>query len=151
MGILMQEPEGSFVVRDSASNPGCLALSVKNTDGKILHYLIVRDEKGCYLQVSPSVYWPDCVQIDNSSLSLSLLSVQGTDRHHPNLTSLILHHATNVDHLPCCLSLGATNLLSDSKPAGAAALDPETYSDEDSDMDDEEMFRQLAQLSILKP
>ena len=53
MQILMQEPEGSFVVRDSASNPGCLALSVKNSDGNILHFLIIRDHHGVYLQVSP--------------------------------------------------------------------------------------------------
>ena len=67
MDILMQEPEGSFVVRDSASNPGCLALSVKNSDGNILHFLIIRDHQGWYLQVSSS-------SSSSSSSSIALLS-----------------------------------------------------------------------------
>lgn len=75
--------------------------------------------------------------------------MQGASEHHPNLTSLILHHATCVDHLPCTLSLGATNLISDFK--SAEAMDPATISDDDSDMDDEEMYRHLAKLNILKP
>lgn len=121
MGILTQEPQGSFIVRDSASNPGCLALSVKNSDGQILHFLIIRDEKGYYMQDST--------------------------KHHPSLTSLILYHASTVDHIPCRLSLGATNLLSDSREV---APPTGNYSD-DSDMDDEEMLHHLAQMNMLKP
>lgn len=52
MQILMQEPPGSFVVRDSASNPGCYALSLR-TDKEILNYLIIVDHLGYYFQVSP--------------------------------------------------------------------------------------------------
>lgn len=63
--------------------------------------------------------------------------------HHPSLTALILHHASVVDHLPCALSLGATNLLSDLPPAYDTLTD-----DIDGDMDDEEMYRQLAKLSV---
>ena len=51
MDILSQEPPGSFIVRDSASNPGCHALSVKLPDGHVMHYLIVKDASGYYLQV----------------------------------------------------------------------------------------------------
>ena len=117
MSYLMEEPVGSFIVRDSASNPGCLAISVKIPDGSILHYLIVRDEKGWYLQ--------------------------GSDRHHPNLTSLILHHGSTIDHIPCCLALGATNQLSDTLQTDG----PEG----EEEISDEEMIRQLAQLSVLHP
>lgn len=52
MELLSQQPPGSFMVRDSSSNPGCHALSVKSPDGQIIHYLLVRDAHGYFIQVN---------------------------------------------------------------------------------------------------
>ena len=51
MDILAYQPPGSFIVRDSTSNPGCHAISLKGPDGSILHYLIARDHTGYFIQV----------------------------------------------------------------------------------------------------
>ena len=51
MDILAYQPPGSFIVRDSTSNPGCYALSFKSPDGHIMHYLIGKDHGGYFLQV----------------------------------------------------------------------------------------------------
>lgn len=50
MEILSHQPEGSFIVRKSASNPGSFALSLKGPQDKISHYLIERNG-GFKLQV----------------------------------------------------------------------------------------------------
>ena len=51
MDILAYQPPGSFIVRDSSSNPGCHALSMKSPDGHIMHYLIAKDGRGYFIQV----------------------------------------------------------------------------------------------------
>ena len=51
MDILAYQPPGSFMVRDSSSNPGCHALSMKSPDGNIMHYLIGKDYNGYFIQV----------------------------------------------------------------------------------------------------
>ena len=51
MDILSYQPPGSFIVRDSSSNPGCHALSMKSPDGHIMHYLIAKDGRGYFIQV----------------------------------------------------------------------------------------------------
>ena len=51
MEILSQQGEGSFIVRQSTSHPGCYALSLKAAQGKITHYLIEVDISGVHLQV----------------------------------------------------------------------------------------------------
>ena len=51
MEILSQQPEGSFIVRNSSSNPGSFALSVKGPQDKITHYLIDKHGSEFKLQV----------------------------------------------------------------------------------------------------
>lgn len=51
MEILKDQPSGSFMVRDSSSNPGCHAISLVAPDGEILHYLLVRDTQGYFISV----------------------------------------------------------------------------------------------------
>ena len=51
MEILSQQEEGSFLVRDSVSNPGCYALSLRGPRGSISHFLIERAEEGLRIQV----------------------------------------------------------------------------------------------------
>ena len=55
MEILAQQSEGSFVVRESSSQPGYYALSMKAPDGRIVHYLIQSSPGGYCLQVSAHV------------------------------------------------------------------------------------------------
>ena len=52
MEILSQEGEGAFIVRHSTSKPGCYALSLKTSQGKIVNYLIEVDSGGLHLQVN---------------------------------------------------------------------------------------------------
>lgn len=64
MELLSQQPPGSFIVRESSSNPGCHALSVVAQDWQILHYLLVRDSQGYFIQVTTSsVYVYVCVVV----------------------------------------------------------------------------------------
>ena len=56
MEILKDQPSGSFMVRDSSSNPGCHAISLVAPDGEILHYLIVKDVYGYYINVRKYTY-----------------------------------------------------------------------------------------------
>ena len=51
MEILSQQPEGSFIVRSSSSNPGSFALSLKGPQDKITHYLIDKHGSEYKLQV----------------------------------------------------------------------------------------------------
>ena len=51
MEILSQQPAGAFMVRQSTSNPGSFALSMKAPDKQILHYLIENVDGGARLQV----------------------------------------------------------------------------------------------------
>lgn len=61
MEILSRQGEGAFIVRESASNPGCYALSLKTPTGKIVHYLIQQDSRGIHFQVRPFAVY--CVQL----------------------------------------------------------------------------------------
>eukprot|EP00731_Ephydatia_muelleri_P014373 Em0008g93a len=83
MEILAQQSEGSFVVRESSSQPGCYALSMKATDGRIFHYLI---------QPNPTGY-----------------CLQGETVQFPDVMSLVIHHSMERGSLPCPLSLDAAN------------------------------------------
>ena len=63
MELLGQEEIGSFVVRDSTSQPGCYALSVKvpkydNPTG-ISHFLIMRHRAGYRLKVKHVLHMMD--------------------------------------------------------------------------------------------
>lgn len=51
MEILSQQSEGAFMVRQSNSNPGCYALTMKAPNNKILNYLIENVPGGMKLQV----------------------------------------------------------------------------------------------------
>jgi len=55
MEILMHQPEGSFMVRNSSSSPGSYALTMKGPQSKTLHYLIQPVPNGFKLQVRPVV------------------------------------------------------------------------------------------------
>ena len=55
MEVLAQQSEGAFMVRQSSSNPGSYALTMKAPNGKILNYLIDHVPGGYRLQVS--VWW----------------------------------------------------------------------------------------------
>lgn len=55
MDLLSRQPPGSFMVRDSSSNPGCHALSVVAPNGEILHYLLVGDAGGYFIQVMVNI------------------------------------------------------------------------------------------------
>ncbi|XP_003388256.2 PREDICTED: uncharacterized protein LOC100633394 [Amphimedon queenslandica] len=135
MEILKDQPSGSFMVRDSSSNPGCHAISLVAPDGEILHYLIVKDVYGYY--------------------------INGSDRHHPTLLSLILHHAIHQEFLPVVLFLGATNPLAPLPPppgadggGGAMGGIPTDGSNDwlyDDDVDDEEMQAHLTNLQFIHP
>jgi hypothetical protein len=128
MDILHHQPPGSFMVRDSSTNPGCHALSIVAPNHQILHYLIIRNPDGFY--------------------------IQGSNKYHPDLMSLILYHATYVDFLPSALLLGSSNPLAPLPPPfpGAAAGDDWMYNPaSDDEMDDEEMQSHLSNLQFINP
>lgn len=83
MEILAQQSEGSFVVRESSSQPGYYALSMKAPDGRIFHFLI---------QPNPTGY-----------------CLQGEMVQFPDVMSLVIHHSMERGSLPCTLSLDAAN------------------------------------------
>ncbi|XP_054722386.1 EGFR adapter protein-like [Uloborus diversus] len=81
--VLQGQEEGSFIVRESSTRPGCFALSLrvppeKNPSG-IAHYLILRTQQG--------------------------YKIKGFTKEFHSLTALITHHSVMPEMLPCPLSL----------------------------------------------
>lgn len=79
--ILENEQPGSFVVRKSTSQNGSLALSMKvptdnlkRIDESVVHFLIVRSEKG--------------------------FKIKGFSKHFPSVQALITHHSIMREQLP---------------------------------------------------
>jgi len=87
MSVLMREPLGSFMVRNSTSQPGTLALSLRVPDSfhpeGITHYIIVRHKTG--------------------------YKIKGFLKQHPSLTSLITHHSVMPELLPVPLNIHRHN------------------------------------------
>nr|CAH8832604.1 unnamed protein product [Trichobilharzia regenti] len=81
--LLAREEIGSFLVRNSATHPGCCALSVRvsNKDNPIgiTHYLIQRTNRGVRLK--------------------------GLDKEWPSLQALVTHLTVIPEMLPCPLKL----------------------------------------------
>ena len=87
--------------------------------------------------------------------------IQGCATRHRNLLSLITYHASTVDFIPTTLSLGSTNLLTETSPQQPSfgmlqhGLGGETPwlcgSDSDSDIDDDEMIQHLEQMQLINP
>merc|ERR1719278_562153 len=84
MSVLMREPLGSFMVRNSTSQPGTLALSLRVPESfhpeGITHYIIVRHKTG--------------------------YKIKGFLKHHPSLTS---HHSVMPELLPVPLNIHRHN------------------------------------------
>ncbi|CAH8473550.1 unnamed protein product [Heterobilharzia americana] len=81
--LLAKEEVGSFIVRNSATHPGCCALSVRvpNKDNPIgiTHYLIQKTNRGVRLK--------------------------GLDKEWPSLQALVTHLTVIPEMLPCPLKL----------------------------------------------
>lgn len=81
--VLAEKPEGSFIVRESTTKPGCYALSLRVPPGKnpsgIAHYLILQTNKG--------------------------YKIKGFTKEFSSLSALITHHSVMPELLPCPLSL----------------------------------------------
>ncbi len=89
------------------------------------------------------------------------VSLQGCNRRHPTLLSLVTHHATEVEFLPTKLSLGSTNPMAHGPAHSQQQLPyqegvappgyPWAIDSDDSDMDDDEMVDQLQRLQLIHP
>ncbi|KFM60846.1 Tensin-3, partial [Stegodyphus mimosarum] len=81
--VLAEKPEGSFIVRESTTKPGCYALSLRVPPGRnptgIAHYLILHTNKG--------------------------YKIKGFTKEFSSLSALITHHSVMPELLPCPLSL----------------------------------------------
>ena len=80
--ILQSQKEGAFFIRDSLSNPGKLALSVR-CSSSVQHYLIIQSRKG--------------YQIENDKIFF------------PSISLLVMHHSINRGVLQCTLTVGDSN------------------------------------------
>ena len=87
--------------------------------------------------------------------SLMGVSLQGCNRRHPTLLSLVTHHATVVEFLPTILSLSSTNPMTHGPAHSQGGVAPPGYpwatDSDDSDMDDDEMVDQLQRLQLINP
>ena len=86
MEILGQQSEGSFVVRESSSQPGYYALSLKTPDGRIVHYLIQPSPTGYCLQVSVWGRGEGCIQKLTAVVMGSMVIT-----HYPSKGKVISH------------------------------------------------------------
>eukprot|EP00035_Acanthoeca_spectabilis_P021224 m.437035 g.437035 ORF g.437035 m.437035 type:complete len:549 (+) comp18051_c0_seq1:37-1683(+) len=89
MELLEKEDEGSFVVRESSSQPGNFALTMKG--GGLMHHFIVRKVPDGYVLGSE----------DQGQMPFS------------DLGTLIIAYAKNKGCLPCCLNLDSFNSVFD--------------------------------------
>ena len=80
--ILQSQKEGAFFIRESLSQPGKLALSVRDSSG-VTHYLIIKSRKGYHIE-NDKIFFP----------SLSLF---------------VMHHSINRGLLACTLRVGDSN------------------------------------------
>eukprot|EP00038_Savillea_parva_P006586 m.164658 g.164658 ORF g.164658 m.164658 type:complete len:554 (-) comp12453_c0_seq1:126-1787(-) len=85
MELLDKEDEGSFVVRESSSQPGCYALTMKG-GGLMHHFLIRMHDEGFVLGTEDQCQMP-----------------------YPSLTALITAYTKSKGCLPCCLNLDSFN------------------------------------------
>ena len=104
MSVLAKEPLGSFMVRNSETQPGTLALSVRVPDTfhpcGITHYIINMLENGYQIKVSLKL-------LRNSGFQCFLY--QGFLKVHPSLTALITHHSIMPELLPVPLNIHRHN------------------------------------------
>ena len=80
--LLRDQKEGAFFIRESLSQPGKLALSVKASTA-VVHFLIIKSNKGYHVE-SDKIFFP----------SISLL---------------VMHHSINRGVLPCTLTVADSN------------------------------------------
>ncbi|RWS28857.1 src-like-adapter 2 [Leptotrombidium deliense] len=84
MILLDNKPLGAFVVRESTTQQGCFALSLRVPDeyriSGVAHYLIFRSAKGTF-------------------------QIKGFSKEFPSLQSLIAHYSIMQELLPCPLNL----------------------------------------------
>lgn len=81
--ILLQQPPGAFLVRQSESNFGCFALSMRIPPAnppRLAHYLIRKTHRGCYM-------------------------FKGVSKEFSSLKALIIHHSVMPELLPVPLML----------------------------------------------
>eukprot|EP00036_Acanthoecidae_sp_10tr_P000135 CAMPEP_0182948670 /NCGR_PEP_ID=MMETSP0105_2-20130417/59875_1 /TAXON_ID=81532 ORGANISM="Acanthoeca-like sp., Strain 10tr" /NCGR_SAMPLE_ID=MMETSP0105_2 /ASSEMBLY_ACC=CAM_ASM_000205 /LENGTH=554 /DNA_ID=CAMNT_0025088963 /DNA_START=39 /DNA_END=1703 /DNA_ORIENTATION=+ len=100
MELLEKEDEGSFVVRESSSQPGNFALTMKG--GGLMHHFIIRKVRDGYV----------------------LGSEEQGQMPFRDLGTLIVAYAKNRGCLPCCLNLDSFNSVFDEDEGegeGAAA------------------------------
>ncbi|VDM23414.1 unnamed protein product [Hydatigera taeniaeformis] len=98
MCLLFALQTGSFLVRDSVTQPGCWALSVRvpthvNCAG-ITHYLIQHSKHG--------------VKLKAFVCTIFYSQFQGLDKEWPSLEALITHLTVMPEMLPCPLRLPPT-------------------------------------------
>eukprot|EP00039_Didymoeca_costata_P032500 m.38075 g.38075 ORF g.38075 m.38075 type:complete len:500 (+) comp9386_c1_seq1:69-1568(+) len=103
MELLNMSDEGAFIVRDSSSQPGQLALTMK-AQGLMHHYIIRRIPEGVVLGSEDQGQSP-----------------------YPDLATLIIEYTERPGCLPCCLNLDATNVGTE----GAADEEDDTFVDPD--------------------
>eukprot|EP00037_Helgoeca_nana_P018590 m.177655 g.177655 ORF g.177655 m.177655 type:complete len:562 (+) comp24497_c0_seq2:2263-3948(+) len=110
MELLEKEDEGSFVVRESSSQPGNFALTMKG--GGLMHHFIVRKVPTGYVLGSE----------DQGQMPFS------------DLGTLIIAYAKNKGCLPCCLNLDSFNTVFDEEDdddheqggdGGSSFIDPD--------------------------
>ena len=80
--LLRDQKEGAFFIRDSLSQPGKLALSVRASTS-VIHFLIIKSNKGYHVE-NDKIFFP----------SISLL---------------VMHHSINRGVLPCTLTVADSN------------------------------------------
>ena len=106
MSVLAKEPLGSFIVRNSETQPGALALSVRVPDTfhpcGITQYIINMLENGYQIKVSNLLSY--------KKTRVYIFSVfQGFLKVHPSLTALITHHSIMPELLPVPLNIHRHN------------------------------------------
>ncbi|KAI6654788.1 Src-like-adapter 2 [Oopsacas minuta] len=80
--LLKDQKQGAFFIRESLSQPGKLALSVKGSNN-VIHFLIDKSRKG--------------------------YSVENDKLFFPSISLLVMHHSINRGVLPCTLTVGDSN------------------------------------------
>ena len=80
--ILQSQKEGAFFIRESLSQPGKWALSVRDKSS-VQHYLIIKSRNG--------------YQLENDKIFF------------PSISRLVTHHSINRGVLPCTLAVGDSN------------------------------------------
>eukprot|EP00730_Choanoeca_flexa_P018454 TRINITY_DN8973_c0_g1_i1.p1 TRINITY_DN8973_c0_g1~~TRINITY_DN8973_c0_g1_i1.p1 ORF type:complete len:526 (+),score=128.29 TRINITY_DN8973_c0_g1_i1:168-1745(+) len=121
MELISSSSEGAFIVRDSQSQPGCYALTMKANGGDIRNFIIKGTSRGFIIGTEAD-----------------------GERPYNTLAELILAHAERRGVLPMELSLDTENKLY-SEDAGPAAGDNQRESFVDPEYQSVLTWRQMAQ------